>query len=301
MSSHTDGARYSRFTWIVAAILVLILLVLWFNGHGPDSSDACCSKPVVTAPGVVPPPVTAKPAGDLKLVYQGGKVVLAGVVADQAMHDSLVQSATTTYGQGNVIDKLHIDAGVAPWSCVAKQDGLFAWLKSGLRSGITCNSDGVILTGVVASDAEKAAREQSARDFFGPDTKIVNNLFVVTPLTAVVKAADVKCGGSIAATVTFASDSAQIDEAGKALLDAIAPCLSDGTYEIGGHTDSSGDDEINLPLSQQRAEAVRDYLVSKGADASKLTAVGYGAERPVADNATEEGKAKNRRIEFDKK
>lgn len=302
MSSYLDWPRYSRWTWIVAALLVLLLLLLWFTGHGPGSSASCCGAPVI-APVKATSTDTAKPvvAGDLKLLYHGGKVILTGVVPDQTTHDRLLQSATTTYGAGNVIDQLRIEAGAGNGSCFAKQDALFAWLKSGFRTGVTCNNDSVTLTGVVASDAEKAAREQTAHDLFGPSVAVIDKLVVVAPLSAVVKAEDVKCGGSIAATITFASDSADIDAAGKALLDAIAPCLKDGAYEVGGHTDASGNDEINLPLSQQRADAVLNYLVSKGADAAKLTATGYGAERPIADNTTEEGKAKNRRIEFTKK
>lgn len=65
--------------------------------------------------------------------------------------------------------------------------------------------------------------------------------------------------------------------------------------EIQGHTDHVGKEEENLSLSQQRAEAVKQYLVSKGIDGSRIQAKGYGSGMPVADNASEEGKAKNRR------
>lgn len=65
--------------------------------------------------------------------------------------------------------------------------------------------------------------------------------------------------------------------------------------EIQGHTDHVGKEEENLALSQQRAEAVKQYLVSKGIDVSRIQAKGYGSGMPVADNASEEGKAKNRR------
>ena len=72
-------------------------------------------------------------------------------------------------------------------------------------------------------------------------------------------------------------------------------------FEVQGHTDNQGSDKINDPLSQQRAEAVVKALEEKGVDPFNLRAVGKGAHEPVADNKTEEGRAKNRRVEFIKK
>ena len=68
--------------------------------------------------------------------------------------------------------------------------------------------------------------------------------------------------------------------------------------EIGGHTDDQGSDEYNDRLSQNRAKAVYDYLVGKGISADRLEYRGYGKRKPIADNATEEGRAANRRTEF---
>jgi OmpA-OmpF porin, OOP family len=69
-------------------------------------------------------------------------------------------------------------------------------------------------------------------------------------------------------------------------------------FSVEGHTDSDGDAELNQRLSQQRAESVVRALIEKGISPDRLTAKGWGASKPVADNATEEGKAKNRRVEF---
>lgn len=70
------------------------------------------------------------------------------------------------------------------------------------------------------------------------------------------------------------------------------------TIKLGGYTDNTGDPQANLRLSQQRADAVMADLVKLGVDAGRMKAEGYGQEHPVADNSTEEGRAKNRRIDI---
>ncbi len=87
------------------------------------------------------------------------------------------------------------------------------------------------------------------------------------------------------------------------LLDEIAEVLNDNPdikqVEIAGHTDNSGSEDVNMRLSQARAEAVMMHLVKKGdIDPVRLVAKGYGPTRPVAENETKEGKAENRRVEF---
>jgi outer membrane protein OmpA-like peptidoglycan-associated protein len=72
-------------------------------------------------------------------------------------------------------------------------------------------------------------------------------------------------------------------------------------FEVQGHTDNQGSDKINDPLSQQRAEAIVKALEGLGVDGFNLKAVGKGSHEPVADNKTEDGRAKNRRVEFIKK
>ena len=100
----------------------------------------------------------------------------------------------------------------------------------------------------------------------------------------------------------FPRRSAEITAQGKAVLDqnlaASRDLLSRATYiEVVGNTDDVGDDAYNQELSEQRAKAVRDFLVSAGVDASKIATVGMGESMPVASNATDEGRAQNRRVD----
>src|SRR5262249_54417201 len=89
--------------------------------------------------------------------------------------------------------------------------------------------------------------------------------------------------------VNFTSGSNNLTADSKTILDNVAKTLQewpDVKVEVQGHTDSQGKDDSNMKLSQSRAESVKSYLVSKGVDASRLTAQGYGETKPIADNAT---------------
>ncbi len=101
--------------------------------------------------------------------------------------------------------------------------------------------------------------------------------------------------------IRFATGKATILFDSYPLLDEIAQAIKDSPsmqVVIEGHTDSSGADAYNLKLSQQRAQAVKDYLAARGIESERLKAQGYGEERPIAPNDTEEGREKNRRVEF---
>ena len=107
----------------------------------------------------------------------------------------------------------------------------------------------------------------------------------------------------IVETVHFAFDSAKIEPIGKAVLDArVVPALRanpDVAIRIVGFTDSTGPAEYNLGLSLRRAESIRDYLVSQGISITRLSVMGKGEEFPIASNTTREGRADNRRVEFE--
>ncbi len=101
--------------------------------------------------------------------------------------------------------------------------------------------------------------------------------------------------------VNFATSSAQLLPESAATLDEAAATLlkhPEIKAEVAGHSDSTGPRAFNVQLSRERAESVKNYLISQGVAADRLTAAGYGPDRPVADNATREGRAVNRRVEL---
>jgi outer membrane protein OmpA-like peptidoglycan-associated protein len=109
-------------------------------------------------------------------------------------------------------------------------------------------------------------------------------------------------GIEIHETIQFEVGRAVIKPASYPVLDQVALQLlaHDEVLRtrIGGHTDSAGAAETNLRLSQARADAVRQYLIERGVAPPRLEAIGYGETQPIADNATADGRSKNRRVEF---
>jgi OOP family OmpA-OmpF porin len=101
--------------------------------------------------------------------------------------------------------------------------------------------------------------------------------------------------------VNFDNDSAALRADARPILDEAVTTLKrypQLRVEVAGHTDDRGSDAYNLDLSQRRAQAVLDYFVQMGIDAARLVPKGYGETAPVADNATDAGRAKNRRVEL---
>ncbi len=103
------------------------------------------------------------------------------------------------------------------------------------------------------------------------------------------------------ANISFEVGSDKIVKSSYEILDVLPQIFIDNPtmkVEVAGHTDNIGTEEVNTKLSEKRAKAVADYLISKGVNKDQLVVKGYGSTKPVADNSTEEGRIKNRRVEF---
>ena len=106
---------------------------------------------------------------------------------------------------------------------------------------------------------------------------------------------------AFAKTILFDLGKADLKPEGRQTLDNVAEIIKKYSTEkflIAGHSDNSFTEEFNQTLSENRANNVRNYLISKGIDASRLLANGYGEDKPIATNSTEEGRHKNRRVEI---
>lgn len=232
-----------------------------------------------------------------------GTVTLGGTLPDEPAKQSLLEAARHLFFREKVVDQLKVDPAGAPPGFAAAALATLRQLARLDGGQLAIKGTEVTLSGTSffprAMDEIKAALASLGGPFKASSLDLA-------PVKAGPPVAAPACQALFVdllgkATILFETGSAKIDRASTALLDTLAGaalrCPSQN-FEIGGHTDSTGGDEINLDLSRRRAEAVAVYLAEAGLDRAKLKAVGYGATKPVGANDTEEGKAKNRRIEI---
>ncbi len=289
---------YDMWSGAIALLIPLTLLGLWAGGVTPPLSSCCGGgglsgrAPVVALPG-------QRVAPDVEITSQGERVTLRGRVADAATKAGLVVAAQKAFGAGNVVDALSVDGARRPLSWLSSAPDLLADLR-GASAPATVSSYGSVVTlaGMVDSAGDKEARGKRARTFFGDKVTISNGITVRG--ANVIAAPRIDCASlTRGAQVVFATSSAELDDQARAVLNGVVPCLNDGNWEVGGHTDNRGSDEINDDLSLQRATAVVSYLMQKrGASNIALTPVGYGSGDPISDNGSDEGRSQNRRISF---
>ena len=225
------------------------------------------------------------------------QVVIEGAVPNEASKQEILNKMYLTYGQENIVDKIQVRAVTAPngWSNV--------------------------ISHVIGEDLKKV--KQGKLKIRGTQMDLsgkLNNVNTIQPMTAKFQnlvSAPYRLNAQLSINqaeqqvidaalrqriIEFESGSAVLTASGKQILDEMAIALNKvggKKVKVIGHTDSSGDADQNLILSQQRAAAVKNYLIGKNIAAKNLTAEGLGANQPVADNLTAEGRRKNRRIEFE--
>jgi OmpA-OmpF porin, OOP family len=133
---------------------------------------------------------------------------------------------------------------------------------------------------------------------------VVEKAALVQEVTANDMLAALQRDGHVALYVQFDTGKATIrPESEKILVEVASMLAAQGQLRLAieGHTDNAGSASANKPLSQQRAQAVVTALTARGIAGARLTAAGFGSEKPIADNATEAGRAKNRRVELVKR
>jgi OmpA-OmpF porin, OOP family len=226
-----------------------------------------------------------------------GKVTAQGTVPDETTRAAVLGKLRELYGADKVVDQITVGGVVTPpnWSAYV-QKLLSPQLKLIKGGQLKIDGSSVSVLGDVANEAQ---RQQIVSDFstaLGPSYSVRNSLRVGG--TGEQNILDQTLANRI---VEFESGSATLTPKGLGILDEMAVALNKlGNKQVLviGHTDNLGIRGSNVALSKARAEAVKAYLVSKGAAAANLNTDGMGPDKPVASNASSEGRARNRRIEF---
>src|SRR5690554_479151 len=226
----------------------------------------------------------------------GEPVIAEGVVPDQATKAQILDRLREVYGSERVVDRIQVESIPAPpnWG-----DYVAGMITPGLQriSGgeLEVNGQSVRVTGQVVNEAQ---RQQVASEL----SLASNSTYTVTN--------SLETGGSgqglLDATlgdriIEFESGSVRLTTLGMDILAEMAESLieiGDARVQVIGHTDDVGQRQANLALSHARAEAVREHLAGLGVPRANLSVLGRGPDEPVADNASDEGRARNRRIQF---
>lgn len=224
-------------------------------------------------------------------------IVIEGVVPNDTSKQAILAKARLVYPQDQVIDKIQVRAVSAPngWSDSVTRV-ITPDLKKVSQGKLSVSGTQVDLTGKILNQAEIQPITDAFQTLIQAPYRFSSQLSVNQAEQAVV---DNALKNRI---IEFESGSAVLLPAGTQILDEMVVALNKvqgKNVKIIGHTDSQGDPAKNLPLSLQRADAVKNYLIAKGIVATRLSVEGKGSQQPVADNATPEGRKKNRRIEFD--
>ncbi|RDU95075.1 OmpA family protein [Trinickia dinghuensis] len=253
------------------------------SANTPDSSGSAGSP---NTPTRMPAPANAAP----------GQVVVSGKVPDEATHSAVLARLRETYGAGNVVDQIEVGSVATPpnWSANV-QKLLGPQLKQISKGQLKIDGTQIDVKGEVSNEAQ---RQQVASDMataLNPTYTIHNRLRVSASEQGLL---DTTLANR---TIEFETGSALLAPEGRAILDQMASVLvkmPGKTVEIIGHTDNSGSRASNIALSQARADAVKGYLVTKGVAPRSMETMGVGPDQPIASNDTEDGRARNRRIEF---
>ena len=327
----------SLWKWLTAAALILAALLGLKTCSNDDKATTSTPAPSTSAPAAPAPTEPTTPAapevkevaglGTLGWLFNQDNVTVNGVVQNDGIKTSILDGVKKIAGNLPIVDQLKVDANAAK-SSFSDFGGLFDIFSKFPGVGGQFDDTLLKLSGLVNSDTDKVSLVDSLKFLLGgaftinADDVSVKPAVIVAPATehthahtpatepapAVQAAAEEEEAALISdmtlanidLNIQFDSGAATIKQRYNRMLNAFAHYLIENNKggEIVGHTDNSGDAAMNLRLSEDRANAVRDYLIAQGVNPDSLVAIGYGQERPRADNGTEEGRAQNRRIEF---
>lgn len=232
------------------------------------------------------------------MTTNAGSVTLRGTLPTQGEVNSIKEAAEKIYGTNSVATWLTVDS-TAPAIPYLADPELFFRAFEGRTLDFVDTGDELIVSGFVPTEEARTAIGRALTLVVDPRALTDQLEFrAIDPQTA---AAIDAINDIIGASLKFNPGSSSLSDADRASLDEAATIMRDNPTlraVVEGHTDDRGQALPNLRLSEERARAVVEYLVSVDIDPDRLSTIGFGEERPIASNESESGRAQNRRIEF---
>lgn len=305
---------------VVVAVVAAVSWVVFGSSdeHRAPSSIAASAA----APGPDQPELTSAP---FALTRDGNTITLTGSLATTRSKSELAAAVKAQWLNATLDDKTNVvdGAGTPDMSVIGN---VLSAADTIPDFGLSVDGATITLMGT-APNLDVAGEVQSAASLSFPGAKLANNIQIPAPGGPVAPPAQAPSsapapapapapaatGGPCAkvqAEVTellrtpigFVTGGSQMTGESRRMLGQVADKIKggcpNGTVTVVGYTDNEGSDAVNLKLSDTRAKAVAAALVSNGVLAAKVTARGAGAANPIADNSTEDGRAKNRRVEI---
>lgn len=232
-----------------------------------------------------------------------GQVVVSGAVPDEATRAAILARVRELYGAERVVDRLGVDRRVAPPNWVQHVERVLTpELRRVAQGRLSIHGNVIELVGRTESEAERRRIIEVLTTRLDNPTYTVRDGLQATAPTPAPALAQQQLDAALARrTIEFQPGNATLTPTGQRVLEELLPLLrqlAGRRFEVVGHTDDRGTRDANLQLSAARAGTVRAWLASRGIPPDAIEASGAGPDRPVADNATPEGRARNRRIEF---
>jgi OOP family OmpA-OmpF porin len=305
---------------VVLASLAFVALCWWSVARhtGPGAARSASAG---FGGSAAAPQATAAAQPSLHVTQRDGRVILEGVLPNQTTRDSVLSRARTLYGADRIEDRLRVGAGLANAGWLAgAAEILPAFGREAPAASLIADGDTISLRGTVPSDDLKTKLVADANAAAGENVTVIDDLALNAPAAATPPPTQAPAAAtaapepakppSTAETIAravggrcnqFDSGSAELTRDCERALDQVARALRaapSARLIVEGHTDNIGAREVNRRISERRAKAVKAYLLAKGIDSHHAIAIGYGDSRPIADNATPDGRKKNRRIEF---
>lgn len=247
---------------------------------------------------------------DTEFTFDGSRIVLNGNVLTASQRDTLVAAAEAAVGSDNVINNLTVlavegavegsDARIRAAADVLRTFEGFNFADARLTdTDLTVNGEAFDPDARAPIDDALAAATATGLQLGG---NVTNGLqFTLQEEIDLLQAELDALQDQIRENVRFDTNSAQLSDQAGATLDEVVAAMNRYTrpvVEIGGHTDSIGNERVNQRLSARRATAVARYIERAGVGTSRLNPVGYGETEPLVDNTTSDGRDENRRVEF---